>query len=127
MAQKSQYQSLELNHHAKTIMIIKILSLDGVTHTVMTGIVTSVIWYLIQDCDTLSSFNTEVIFILGMVAVQHNKPGKYVGDHEDCLYCAFLKQPAISVLEERVDFSSWNIIVVACCLLLLTATGMAAA
>ena len=97
-----------------------------VTHTVMTGIVASAIWYLIQDCDTLSSFNTEVVFILGMVAVQHDKPGKYVGDYEDCLYCAYLNPPAIAILEERVDFSSWDIIVAACWLL-LTATGMAAA
>ena len=89
-------------------------------------IIKSEICDLIQDCDTLSSFNTEVVFILGMVAVQHNKPGKYVGDHEDCLYCAFLNQPAIAVLEERVDFSGWNIIIAACWLL-LTGTGMAAA
>ena len=97
-----------------------------VTHTVTTGIVTSAIWYLIQDGDTLASLHTEVVFILGMVAVQHNKPGKYVGDYEGCLYCAYLNQPAIAVLEERVDFSSWNIIIAACWLL-LTGTGMAAA
>ena len=59
-----------------------------VTHTVTTGIVTSAIWYLIQDCDTLASLHTEVVFILGMVAVQHDKPGKYVGDYEDCLNIA---------------------------------------
>ena len=81
-----------------------------VTHT---GVVTSVIWYLIQDGDTLASLHTEVIFILGMVAVQHNEPGKYVGDDEDCLYCAYLNRPAIAVLEERVDFSSWDVIVAA--------------
>ena len=31
---------------------------------------------LIQDGDTLASFDTEVILVLGVVAVQHDEPAK---------------------------------------------------
>lgn len=100
--------------------------------------------YLIQDSDTLASFNTEVVFILSVVAVQHDVPGTLFGglfrEHfmgwnlKTILMLRIglgiglaFNQPAIAVLEERMDLSSWSVVVVVVGGLLLIAARMATA